>query len=314
MDHTNYDYLAVDVAKDSLCTRDDRGAFETTYDERGIMRILKRAAKLARPCVVMEASGGYERSLLARLFAAGIPACRVNPLRVRAFALSEGLKAKTDPLDTALLLRFAREKRLEPQKPPSPQHARLAALLDRRSQVSEFAAREKNRAQNHSGAGDAFIEGSISGMLEAFELQLSQIEAEIRKCIDSDPDLRDRCECLKQICGVGDVTAWSIIAYLPEITELTRNQASAMVGLAPFNKDSGKTRKPRNIHDGRAKIRRSLYMAANSARMHNPVIKAFYDRLRDNGKTHNVAMVAAMRKLLIHIRSQLINLQSCSYA
>jgi transposase len=257
------------------------------------------------PFVICEATGGYERALMTRLNQEHLPVCRVNPARVRAFARSEGVRAKTDPIDAHVLLRFAQEKELRPTKPVDPAQDRLAALLDRRSHLSEQIAREKNRLQNSCQQ----IHSSIKRVLRFLEKEEDRIEQHIRELLNQDVHLQAQAKALQRIQGVGEVTAWTILAYLGEITTLKRNEVVALAGVAPFNKDSGKMKGRRRIIGGRAKVRACLYMAATTAASHNPVIKPYVKRLRDQGKPYKCAIVAAMRKMLLHMRSELINLQ-----
>lgn len=302
-----YDYLAVDVAKDELHCRSQTQRLRASNEARGHGQIVAAARKLVAPCVVLEATGGYERRLLACLRAEGLPAIVVNPRRLRAFAISEGVHAKTDPIDAEMLRRIAEQKQLQPLATPAEGNIALAALMDRRAHLVDALAREKNRDQN--GPEDPFIRKSRRESLRWHERQIDKIEQEIRQRIAADPTLHTPCRALLAIKGVGEITAWSILAYLPEITQLKRNQAVALAGLAPYNRDSGKKQGLRCIHAGRAKVRKALYMAAVTAAQHNPIIKAFVTSLIQKGKPAKVAYTAAMRKLIIHIRATLINTQ-----
>lgn len=302
---TQYDYLAIDVAKDELHVCSQTQRLCASNEVKGHGRIVAAARKLAQPCVVLEATGGYERTLLARLRAEGLPAIVVNPRRLRAFAISEGVHAKTDPIDAEMLLRFARQKQLQPLAAPAQANTALAALMDRRAHLVSALAREKNR--DHNGSEDPFIRKSRRESIRWHERQIDKIEQEIRQRIAADPALRTPCRALLNIAGLGEITAWSILAYLPEITQLKRNQAVALAGLAPYNRDSGKKQGLRSIHAGRAKVRKTLYMAAVCAAQHNTIIKAFVARLIKKGKPAKVAYTAAMRKLIIHVRTTLIN-------
>jgi len=227
--------------------------------------------------------------------------CVLNPSRVRAFARSEGIKAKTDAIDTAVLLRFAQQKALRPTPAPDPTHQELAALMDRRGHLSSEIAREKNRLDKAPHT----VMASIKRMIRLIDKEIAAIERKIEKLIEHDPKLNPKARIITGVHGVGKVTSWSILAYLGEITELSRNQLVALAGVAPYNRDSGKTIGKRSIYGGRAKVRKCLYMAAKSAAQHNPVIKAYVEGLRARGKPYKCALVAAMRKLLIHIQSLL---------
>jgi len=299
--HNTTRYAAVDISKDKLDVCDDHGSLTVANSAEGIARLLERLAGPGRPLVVFEATGGYERLLIATLRKKKTPLVMVNPARVRAFANSEGVKAKTDPIDARMILKFARSKALRPLRLPSPSVLRLAALLDRRAHLVEELSREKNRLQN----SDPLIHRSIKRMIRIMEKEVAAIEAAIEKTIDSKPQLRSAADIIQSIKGVGRVTAWHVLAYLDEIGQLNRNRLVALAGVAPFNRDSGKSKRRRSIQGGRAKLRKTLYMAAHTAARSNPVIKPYVRKLRERGKPYKCAIVAAMRKLLIHIQSLL---------
>jgi transposase len=294
-------YIAIDISKATLQIHDDEGSFAVANDLSGLKRILAHLKIHTNPLVVFEATGGYERTLLESLRKAGVPMAMVNPARVRDFARSEGVRAKTDPIDARMIFSFAKSKQLKPMAEPSEVCIKLAALLDRRSHLSEQLAREKNRLQN----SESFIHRSIKRMIRVVEKEIEAIEKQIDALIDSDPWLKSRKQIIESVKGVGDVTAWTLLAYLGEIEELSRNGLVAMAGVAPFNRDSGKFSGKRCIQGGRAKVRKCLYMAAHTAARCNPVIAPYVKGLRDRGKPYKCAIVAAMRKLLIHIQSLL---------
>ncbi len=292
-------YVAIDVSKSTLQVQDERRAFVVSNDAKGHRKLLDHLRTCTNPLVVFEASGGYERDLLRALHEAGMPLTMVNPARVRAFARSEGVRAKTDPIDGKMILAFAKSKALRPMEAPSEALLKLAALLDRRGHLVEQLAREKNRLQN----SEIFIHRSIKRMIRILEKEIAAIEEAIEKLLDSDPGLQSRAGIIESVKGVGKVTSWTLLAYLSEIEELDRNRLVALAGIAPFNRDSGKFSGRRSIIGGRAKVRKCLYMAAHTAASCNPVIAAYVQGLRDRGKPYKCAIVAAMRKLLIHIQS-----------
>lgn len=299
----DHSLVAIDIAKDALQVlfEADASSFSLSNDPAGLRQLLKRLARLQNPFVICEATGGYERPLLASLHQAGIAVALINPSRLRAFALSEGIKAKTDPLDARMILRFAQQKRLTPTVAPDPACQKLAALLDRRSQLSEQLAREKNRLQKCP----KLIAASIARMIRTIEKELAAIDNQIEKLIATDARLAAKAKTLQGVKGVGKVTAWTLLGYLSEMPYLGRNQLVALAGIAPFNRDSGKTSGKRSIFAGRAKVRKCLYMAAQTAAQHNPVIKPYVQGLIQRGKPYKCAIVAAMRKLLIHLQSLL---------
>lgn len=302
---TSKNLVAIDIAKDSLAVQTESSSGSFAYDRPGLQKLLGKIQSLKHPMVICEATGGYERMLLEELFERSIPVALVNPARVRAFAKSEGIKAKTDPIDAAMLLRYARSKELQPTQAPPKNRQELQALMDRRSQLSESLAREKNRLQKSPRR----IAKSIEKMIRILEKEIQAIEKEIEELVGNNEQMADQSAKMQSVCGVGAATSWSILAYLGEITELKRNQIVALAGIAPFNRDSGKFKGKRKIEGGRAKLRKCLYMAAQSAAVHNPHIKAYVDGLRARGKPYKCAMVAAMRKLLLHLQSLLKNPQ-----
>jgi transposase len=305
-----YHLVAIDIAKETLeVLSADGSRDELPNDSAGLRRLLKPLKLLPNVLVVCEATGGYERPLLAALHQAKIAVAMLNPQRLRAFALSEGIKAKTDSIDARMILRFAQQKQLTPTPPPDPCTQELTAWLDRRSHLSEQQAREKNRLQNSPKS----IHRSIRRMIGIIEKEVAAIDAQIQKLIAAEPDLEAKARTLQSVKGVGKVTTWSLLAYMSEMSYLNRNQLVALAGIAPYNRDSGKSSSKRSIFAGRAKVRRCLYMAAQTAAMHNPVIKPYVQGLIARGKPYKCAIVAAMRKLLIHLQS-LLKLQQKALA
>lgn len=296
-----HQYIAVDIGKTSLHLHTPEASLSVSNELAGWRKIAALAARLSAPLVVCEASGGYERALLAFLEKAGIGFRLVNPARIRNFARSESIKAKTDAIDARVIYSFAQEKKLQAMELPNPKQRELGELLDRRAQLAEFGAREKNHLEKASSLTAA----SSKRVLRHLQAEQEKVEKLIRALVAQEPEMRTQFETLLAVDGVGEVTAWSIMAYLHEITSIPRNQLVALAGLAPFNRDSGSISAPRRIAGGRAKVRRCLYMAAVSAATHNPVISAYVSRLRERGKPFKSAIVAAMRKLLIHLQSVL---------
>lgn len=300
-------YIAIDIAKDSLQLYREGQSGSFTNNVNGLKQLLRCLQSLPPAIVIFEATGGYERPLMQLLSEHSIPMNRVNPARVRAFARSEGLKAKTDPIDAKLLFRFAHEKRLQATPVRERQQEELAALMDRCGHLTAELAREKTRLQNSPKC----IHQSISKVIRFLNKELEIIKERIRRLIDKEQSMRQQAECMQSVVGVGEKTAWTILAYLGEITDLSRNQLVALAGVAPYNKDSGKYSGRRRIEGGRAKVRKCLYMAAQSAATHNPHIKTYVEGLRSRGKAYKCALVAAMRKLLIHMQSLLKHQRIC---
>ena len=299
-----YTYVAIDVAKDTLQVQTAHHCQHISLSESSLKKLVATIAKLADPLVVFEATGGYERPLLEALHQTDIPYCLINPRRIRGFAQSEGLRAKSDPIDAKLILKFAQQKQLSPNLRPSALQRELTDWMDRRQHLSEQLTREKNRLQKAS----APIANQIQVMIEVLKEQLAQVDEAIEALIQTDPQMRQQAKAMQTVKGVGPVTAWTILAYLNEINFLQRGPLVALAGLAPYNRDSGKKQGKRYIQGGRAKVRRCLYMAARTAAIHNPVIKAYVSRLvNERNKPFQCAITAAMRKLLLHLRAIIIN-------
>ena len=303
MNPKKYSYYAIDVAKDNLQVQSDVKSFCVTNNTSGFSKITKDIPPESTALIICEASGGYERDLMGYCFENNIAVARVNPGRVRAFAASEGIRAKTDPIDAKLLLAFAKSKKITAMRVPDATRQQIAALMDRRAQLSEQLAREKNRNQK----APPQILASIREMITFIETKISENDDRTEEIIDAHSELKQAAQTIQSVKGVGKITAWTILAYLHEITDLNRNKLVALAGVAPFNKDTGKRTGKRSIIAGRAKVRRCLYMAAQSAAVHNPVIREYVNKLRERGKPYKVAIVAAIRKLLIHIQSLLKN-------
>ena len=296
---TSTQYIAVDIAKETLAVHCETFHGTFAYTHTGLHQILHKIQQLPNPLVVCEATGGYERKLIEWLRERQIPNALVNPARVRAFARSDGLKAKTDPIDAALLLKFAISKRIAPSEAPSPQRLLLQALMDRRSQLCETITQEKNRLEKCPKPARK----SIEKVLRMLQKELTSIEQQIEAAIAKDQTMIRQSTQMQTVTGIGKTTAWTILAYLHEIIHLKRNQVTALAGIAPIPKDSGTFKGKRRIEGGRAKVRNCLYMAAQSAAVHNPHIRAYFQGLQARGKPYKCAIVAAMRKLLLHLQS-----------
>lgn len=292
----NYSIIATDVSKNSLDVKTLHRSFNTSNANKGFSCIALACSKLENPLVVCEATGGYERDLMNYMHDHNIPVSRINPRLVRAFCESEGVKAKTDPIDAKMIYTFACQKDLRITPKPDPTREELAALMDRRSHLSEQLSREKNREQNCC----KHIKQSIKRTRSFIEKELKRLEHAISSLIKKNEQLLQSKQLLCAVKGIGEVNAYTMLAYLPELGLLKRNEIVALAGLAPFNQDSGKTKKKRHIIGGRAKVRKALYMAAVSAANHNPVIRDYVEHLITRGKPFKSAITAAMRKLLLH--------------
>lgn len=276
-------------------------------DAAGIAALITALKKLPQPVqVICEPSGGYERDLLAALWAAGLAVSLVHAARVRAFARAQGRLAKTDPIDAVVLREFGELLRPGTLAPPSPERERLAALVQRREQLVNLLAMEDQRLTQ---TREAVVQKMSRRLLKELHTQIAQMDELIAAQIAADATLKGQSERLQQVQGIGPVTATTLLAELPELGTLSRNESGALAGVAPYNQDSGEHRGRRTIRGGRVKVRRVLYMAALVASRFNPILKAFYDRLVAAGKPKKVALVALMRKLIVLLNHLLKNPQ-----
>lgn len=301
-----HDIIAIDVSKARLDLRSESGSRSEPNSARGFAAVAKIARAYPNPLVLCEASGGYERPLIEAMARKSIPTSLVNPRRLRSYALSLGTMAKTDAIDAKMLWLYGRERGAKADPPVSSCCREIADLMDRRDQLSGSLSSEKARLDK----APALVADSIRKFVGLLEREIARIEAMIERRVSEDPSCRIRFEALLSVSGVGKVTAWSVIARVPEIAEISRARLSSLAGLAPFNRDSGQKSGRRSIHAGRAKLRKALYMAALSSITYNDHLKSFYRRLRERGKPAKVALVAVMRKLLIHLRTVVIKAEN----
>jgi transposase len=297
-------FIGIDVSKRRLDihVRPSGEGFATDYDDEGVAALVERLGALAPTLVVLEATGGMEVRLAAPLAAAGLPVAIVNPRQVRAFARGMGRSAKTDRLDAAVIARFAEAVRPPVRPLPDEATRHLGALVARRRQLLEMLVAERNRRQ----AADPVLHERIDAHLRWLEEALAGIERDLDGAVRESPVWRAKEELLRSVPGVGPVSARTLLAELPELGSLTRRQAAALVGVAPFSRDSGRMRGKRAISGGRARLRACLYMAAvAAARGSNPTIAGFYKRLRSAGKPAKLALTACMRKLVVTLNAVL---------
>ena len=296
-------YVGIDVAKEMLdvALRPTGERWRVEHDAAGLEQLLARLQAPAPALIVLEATGGLELELVAALAAAALPVVVVNPRQVRDFARATGRLAKTDALDAAVLAHFAEAVR-PPQRPLSDaQTQTLRQLLTRRRQLVVMRVAEGQRLTRAGAA----VRPGIEAHLAWLEQQLSALEDELRQALQQSPVWRERDALLRSVPGVGEQLSLTLLAELPELGRLDRRQAAALVGVAPFNRDSGRMRGRRTIWGGRARVRAMLYMGALSASRHNPLIRAFYQRLLAAGKPKKVALTACMRKLLVILNAML---------
>lgn len=269
----------------------------------GISRLGRQLAKLDPALVVMEATGNYHLPLAKHLHQKALLKVAVaNPGRVRNFARSTGASAKTDALDARILVRYAEAVKPRPWKPKEESVEELGALNSRRKQLVDMLAAEKTRLK---GGLRPSAQVSVERHIRFLEKELQALEAEIREFTDSNPDLKEKSDLMRSVTGVGPVLVTTLLAELPELGEVDSRQIAALVGVAPFNRDSGKKKGQKAIWGGRASVRRVLYMAALSATIFNTELKRFYERLVKGGRPKKLALVACMRKLLVWLNAML---------
>ena len=291
-------YAGVDVSKARLdvAVRPTGERYSVANDPEGIDKLVGGLEEEGPPkLVVLEATGGFERPAAMALAVSGIPVAVVNPRKARDFAKATGTLAKTDKIDAYVLARFAEALKPEPRALPDQQALLLSEILDRRRQLIGMLVAENNRL---SATVSAPVTKRIRAHVGWLEKELSRTDRELEEVIETSPAWRESETLLRSVPGVGPALARTLVAELPELGTLTHKRLSALVGVAPFNRDSGKTRGKREVWGGRARVRTTLYMSAMVASRHNPVIREFYVRLVEAGKPKKVALVACMRKLL----------------
>lgn len=300
-------YLGVDVCKERLDVfTPDKPSAAYSNNKTGIARLLKALTNLeGQVKVICEPTGGYERALASAMWTKGISISLVNPRQIRDFARSRGLLAKTDKLDARILSDYGRVNEPTPTPGPNAVCVELEELVDRLSQLNAMRTEERNRLEK--GIESAIVENSVRGLLKLLDARIEKLKTQIEKWIDSNADLKAKSKRMQEVKGVGPITSASMLAYMPELGTLGRNQAAALAGLAPMNCDSGKMRGQRHIRGGRAKARKALYMAALNMCMFNGICKAKYERLIERGKPKKLAITAIMRHLIVLLNCALKN-------
>lgn len=295
--------VGIDVSKDwlDIVVIPSGETWRTENIESTMSVLIKQLEKLNPDRIVLEATGGYERLVTAQLYLAKLPVCRVNPKRVRYFARSIGQHAKTDKLDATVLARFGEMVKPSLTQLPSEKEQVLSALLTRREQLTTMLVSEKNRLDT----APAKVRSSLNEHIVWLKKQLKQLNREIDTFIDETPEFKEKDEFLQEVEGIGKKTAAKLIADVPELGHYDRKQIAALIGIAPYNHDSGYKKGQRAISGGRPDVRSMLYMATLTATRFNPVIKEFYQRLLKAGKKKKVALVACMRKLLTILNAML---------
>lgn len=289
-------YAGLDIAKLNLQLHLAGRQHDLPNTAAGHRRLLELLADPARVHVICEATGGYEREVVAALHAAGVTLSVLNPARVRHFARAFGQRAKTDRIDAAVLSAYG--QRLQPKPTParSALEQQLTELIRRRVQLLEILVAQRLQSQHLTLP--ALVRQARS-LVRRLEAEVEQIERQLKELRAQTAELDQRAQKLEAITGVGSLTALSVLAELPELGTLNRSQAAALAGLAPHPRQSGQWQGRRSIGGGRAPVRRALYMAALVAARANTQLKAFYQRLRTAGKPAKLALTAVMRKLVV---------------
>jgi transposase len=289
--------VGIDVSKDRLdvavCPSGE--AFVVERDAAGLERLAVRLREIAPHIVALEATGGFETVAAAALAAAGLPVVVINPAQIRSFAKALGRHAKTDPIDAEVIARFAEAVRPEIRLLPDEATRLLADLVARRRQIIDMIGAERQREKRVSAPR---LRNSIARLLKALEKELASIDEDIDGAVRGSPAWREKEDLLASTPGVGPTIARTLIAELPELGQLGRKQIAALVGLAPFTRQSGQWRGRSFISGGRSAVRTALFMGAMVSKRHNPLLKAFFDRLLAAGKPKMVALIAVARKLL----------------
>ena len=296
-------FVGIDVAKAQVdvAVRPTGKRWTLPYDQTGIEGLIPQIVDLEPALVLLEATGGLELPLVAALAAAALPVVVVNPRQVRDFAKATGTLAKTDTLDAGVLAHFADAVRPEVRPLKDAETQVLNSLTARRHQVMTMLVSEKNRLGSAIGAVSPRIEAHIAWL----EQELSDLDKGLRQTLRRSPVWREKDDLLRTVPGVGELLSLTLLAHLPELGTLNRRQIAALVGVAPYNRDSGALRGKRAVWGGRSRVRAVLYMGALVASRHNPAIRDFYQRLLAAGKPKKVALVASMRKLLVILNGML---------
>jgi transposase len=296
-------FIGIDVSKAYLdvAIGEEGEQWRIKNDQQGIEELVNRLKEIHPKLIVIESTGGLERPALMKMCLASLTVALVNPKRVREFARAIGLLAKTDRLDARLLARFGRDGKPAITVLPNQNEQQLSDLMARRKQLIDMLTAEENRLSTSAPVLSKLIIDHITWLRQ----NIKDIEKEIDDFNQQNPSLKEKQDLLRSVKGVGPITANILSANLPELGRLNKKKIAALVGVAPFNNDSGRLRGRRRIKGGRPEIRKILYMAAVCASRHNPVIRSFYLSLLRRGKVHKVALVACMRKLLVILNAMI---------
>ncbi|MGB8699315.1 MAG: IS110 family transposase [Thermosynechococcaceae cyanobacterium] len=296
-------WIGIDVSQDHLDIALHPGAitFRVTNDPVGQAELLETLSNYEIEGIVLEATGGLERTVMSTLENGGYQSRRVNPVKIRHFAKAAGKLAKTDRIDAAMIAHFGASLKPEVTPLPDPQTRELHALVTRRQQVVDVLTMEKNRL--HSC--EPWVRQSIETVISQLESELQSLETRLAALSTQRSAWQERLKILTSVKGIGPVISQALLVYLPELGQRSAKQIAALVGVAPFNQDSGKAQGRRRIRGGRKELRSLLYMAAMCAIQHNPLFREHYDQLVRRGKPKKVALVACIRKLLVILNAML---------
>lgn len=304
---TDYHWLGIDVSKDHLDVYDPVQQASTRYDNNreGIEKLWQGQSERANVAVVCEASGGYEMLMATILDAHGCRVSVVNPRRVRGFAKASGILAKTDALDARVIAHFGSVMQPAATTFASETAQQLQDWVRRRQQLVEMLSGEKNRRQQLKGCNKAVMTDEVTAHIEWLQERIEQLDEKIEQLSQQQSQWREDKALLTSVKGIGPVVSTVLLADLPELGQLNSKQIAALVGLAPFNRDSGCYRGKRSTWGGRATVRSALYMATLVAVRYNPPIQTLYQHLLDQGKEKKVALIACARKLLTCLNAML---------
>jgi len=289
-------YVGIDVSKDRLdvAVLGEERVWQVDNTSDGIAKLVQQMENLQPELIVVEATGGYQRSVVETLFHAGLCVAVVNPARVRQFARACGLLAKTDKLDAQVLAVFGQRVQPKPYAGKSEAEKQLSALLVRRKQLEEMLKAEQNRLRTISPS----LRGSVERIIAILKEEKKHLEEQIQQLLKEQKAWREQTQILGSAPGVGPVTTATLLADLPELGKMDRKKIAALVGVAPMNYDSGRKRGYRKTKGGRTDVRSVLYMSTLVATRYNPLIQAQYQHLLKRGKEKKVALTACMRKFL----------------
>jgi len=299
-------YVGIDVAQDQLdiATTADH-VWSVKHHPRAMAALARRLQKLSPARIIVESSGKLEQELVVVLAEAKLPVVVVNPRQVRDFAKATGVLAKTDRIDARILARFGEAVKPEVRELPDAQARDLMALVARRRQLHQMLRAERHRLLRVARP----LKKSLEQHIAYLEKQLAKLDEDLHDAIRQTPIWQESFDLLQSVPGIGPATAATMIAELPELGRLSRHEIAALVGVAPFNRDSGKWKGKRSTWGGRSSVRSALYMATLVATQYNAYIRAYYQRLLARGKAKKTALVACMRKLIVILNTMLKNHQ-----